>query len=151
MNKSILHKQIEHLLEESNIIAALANVSACINDNLNRVNWVGFYFTTENDLVLGPFQGKVACTHIPFGKGVCGTSVKEKRGIIVDDVHQFPGHIACDSASQSELVAPLIFDNVVYGVLDIDSPELNRFTQEELEEFNSIAILIAQKLHSQQL
>lgn len=136
----LLRKQLVALLEgEQNQVANLSNASALLNQFLDRVNWVGFYLTEdENELVLGPFQGLPACVRIPFGKGVCGTSAKEKKTVRVEDVHQFPGHIACDAASQSEIVIPLIKDDMVIGVLDIDSPEKNRFDeidQENLEKF----------------
>ena len=114
-------------------IANLANTSAAIWQAMDRINWVGFYRMEQGRLVLGPFQGKPACIEIPVGRGVCGTAVAEKKTILVEDVHAFPGHIACDSASNSELVVPIFKDGRVYGVLDIDSPELNRFTREDRE------------------
>jgi L-methionine (R)-S-oxide reductase len=135
----LLHKQLVALLEgETNQIANLSNASALLNQFLDRINWVGFYLTEGTELVLGPFQGLPACVRIPFGKGVCGTSASDMKTLRVEDVHQFPGHIACDAASQSEIVIPLIKDGKVIGVLDIDSPEKNRFDeidQENLEEF----------------
>ncbi len=147
MKKSLLYKQVESLLEENDKIASLSNVTACINENLENINWVGFYFFKNNELVLGPFQGKVACTHISFGNGVCGMCIKKREAILVDDVHQFPGHIACDSASQSELVTPLLYNDNLYGVLDIDSPETHRFSEEDLQEFSSISCLIAKVIY----
>jgi L-methionine (R)-S-oxide reductase len=137
---NLLVKQLVALLDgETNRIANLSNASALLNQFLDRVNWVGFYLTDEKEeLVLGPFQGLPACVRIPFGKGVCGTSASEKKTVRVEDVHQFPGHIACDAASQSEIVIPLLQDGKVIGVLDIDSPEKNRFDeldQENLEKF----------------
>ncbi|MDF1508716.1 GAF domain-containing protein [Robertmurraya sp. DFI.2.37] len=136
---NLLKKQLIALLDgESNQIANLSNASALLNQFLDRINWVGFYLTEEQELVLGPFQGLPACVRIPFGKGVCGTSASQKKTLRVEDVHQFPGHIACDAASQSEIVIPLIKDGQVIGVLDIDSPEKNRFDevdQENLEAF----------------
>lgn len=136
---NLLRKQLIALLEdEHNKIANLSNAAALLNQFLDRINWVGFYLKDEDELVLGPFQGLPACVRIPFGKGVCGTSASEKRTVRVEDVHLFPGHIACDAASQSEIVIPLIKDGVVIGVLDIDSPEKNRFDeidQENLEAF----------------
>ena len=119
----------------------LANASALLNEKLEGINWVGFYTIKDGRLVLGPFQGKVACTIIPIGKGVCGTAVAEDRTQLVPDVHKFPGHIACDSASNSEIVIPMHRNGELFGVLDIDSPLLNRFTQEDqagLEEFVAI-------------
>lgn len=136
---NLLRKQLVSLLEgERNQIANLSNASALLNQFFDRVNWVGFYLTEGDELVLGPFQGLPACVRIPFGRGVCGTSAKERKTVLVTDVHQFPGHIACDTASQSEIVVPIIKDGQVLGVLDIDSPEKNRFDeidQENLEEF----------------
>ena len=120
------------LSSEKNALANLSNASAIIKACMDRLNWAGFYFMRENGLVLGPFQGLPACNRITVGKGVCGTAVSEKKVQRITNVHEFPGHIACDSASNSEIVLPIIKGDVVYGVLDLDSPELNRFT--ELEE-----------------
>ncbi|MGG0736650.1 GAF domain-containing protein [Niallia taxi] len=124
-------KQLKALLEgESNTIANLSNAAALLNQFLDRVNWVGFYLTEGTELVLGPFQGLPACVRIPFGRGVCGTAAKNKETVLVEDVHQFPGHIACDAASQSEIVVPLVKeDGILLGVLDIDSPEKARFDE----------------------
>ena len=112
-------------------VANLANVSALIYQEMDRINWAGFYLMKTGVLVLGPFQGKPACIEIPEGKGVCGTAAAEDRPQRVDDVHRFPGHIACDDASRSELVIPLHGGGRVIGVLDIDSPEYARFSQED--------------------
>ncbi|ACJ78676.1 GAF domain-containing protein [Bacillus paranthracis] len=132
-------KQLDALLTgESNVVANLSNASALLNQFLDRVNWVGFYVTEGNQLVLGPFQGMPACVRIPFGRGVCGVAAETKTTQLVADVHQFPGHIACDSASNSEIVVPIIKDGNVIGVLDIDSPEKKRFDevdQRYLEKF----------------
>ncbi|PEE38244.1 GAF domain-containing protein [Bacillus pseudomycoides] len=132
-------KQLDTLLTgESNVVANLANASALLNQFLERVNWIGFYVTEGNQLVLGPFQGMPACVRIPFGRGVCGVAAKTKTTQLIADVHQFPGHIACDSASNSEIVVPIIKEGTVIGVLDIDSPEKNRFDevdQHYLEKF----------------
>ena len=119
----------------------LANASALLNEKLEGINWVGFYTIKNGRLVLGPFQGKVACTIIPIGKGVCGTAARTDSTQLVPDVHKFPGHIACDSASNSEIVIPMHRNGEVFGVLDIDSPLFNRFTEEDrkgLEEFARI-------------
>lgn len=119
-------------------VADFANASALLFDMLDDLNWAGFYFMKEGRLVLGPFQGKPACIEIPVGRGVCGTAVQEERTILVENVHEFPGHIACDSASNSEIVVPIRRRGEVIGVLDIDSPVLCRFTEadrEGLEEF----------------
>lgn len=126
-------KQLLALIEdESDQIANLSNASALLNQFLADINWVGFYLAKEGALVLGPFQGLPACVRIPFGKGVCGTSASERKLMRVEDVHEFPGHIACDAASRSEIVIPLIKDDNLIGVLDIDSPSVGRFT--ELDE-----------------
>ena len=122
-------------------IANLANASALLWEHLQDINWAGFYMMEDGALVLGPFQGKTACIRIPVGKGVCGTAVAENATQLVPDVHLFPGHIACDCASNSEIVVPLRKDGEIIGVLDIDSPLKNRFTAEDqagLEEFASI-------------
>jgi L-methionine (R)-S-oxide reductase len=144
-NYELVKKQLQALLHgEKNRIANLSNTSALLNQFLDRINWVGFYLIDDNnELVLGPFQGLPACVRIPLGKGVCGTSAKTKETIRVEDVHQFPGHIACDAASNSEIVIPLIKDGKLLGVLDIDSPEKNRFDeldQEQLEEITAILV-----------
>ncbi|WP_066386079.1 GAF domain-containing protein [Neobacillus mesonae] len=143
-NYDLVKKQLRALLHgETNQIANLSNAAALLNHFFERINWVGFYLMDTNDeLVLGPFQGLPACVRIPVGKGVCGAAALKKETVRVEDVNKFPGHIACDAASQSEIVVPIIKDDQLIGVLDIDSPETNRFDeldQEELEEF--IAIL----------
>ncbi|KDA45375.1 GAF domain-containing protein [Ligilactobacillus animalis] len=138
---SILSAQIDALLEnETNRTANLANASALLNDTLENINWVGFYLydETTDQLDLGPFQGKVACMHIKNGAGVCSTAFQAGKVLRVANVHEFAGHIACDSASNSEIVLPLIKDGKKIGVLDIDSPELDRFSAEDealLSEF----------------
>lgn len=135
-------KQLSALLEgEDDSTASLANASALLNQFLDNINWVGFYIWKQDELVLGPFQGLPACVRIPYGKGVCGTAVKELKTQRVADVSLFPGHIACDVASQSEIVIPIIVNNAIYGVLDIDSPIKDRFDdidQKYLEEFVNI-------------
>lgn len=143
-NYQLLIKQLAALLEgETNSIANLSNASALLNQFLDRTNWVGFYLMEEGELVLGPFQGLPACVRIPLGKGVCGTAAKQMETVRVEDVHQFPGHIACDAASQSEIVIPLIKEGNLLGVLDIDSPEKNRFDeldQKYLEDFSEVLV-----------
>jgi len=144
-NYQLVKKQLQALLHgEKNQIANLSNTSALLNQFLDRINWVGFYLLDDNnELVLGPFQGLPACVRIPLGKGVCGTSAQNKKTLRVEDVHQFPGHIACDAASNSEIVIPLMKEGKLLGVLDIDSPEKNRFDeldQEQLEELTSILV-----------
>ena len=133
---AMLTRQVVSLLEgERDFIANAAQFSAFIYDTIAELNWAGFYLTRPakngagNELLVGPFQGKVACARIPFGRGVCGAAAFEQRTIVVPDVHAFPGHIACDSASNAEIVIPLIKDHLVLGVFDIDSPTLNRFSE----------------------
>lgn len=138
-NYDLVIKQLKALIEdEKNSIANLSNASALLNQFLDRINWVGFYLMEDGELVLGPFQGLPACVRIKLGKGVCGTAASQKETVRVEDVHAFPGHIACDAASQSEIVVPILKNGNVIGVLDIDSPEKNRFDeldQQKLEEF----------------
>ena len=126
---------------ERNMLANLAQFSALVYHALPGLNWAGFYMARGNGLVLGPFQGKVACVRIPVGKGVCGTAVAEARSQLVADVHAFPGHIACDAASRSEVVVPLIHAGAVLGVLDLDSPSPGRFTAEDQAGFEALAAL----------
>ena len=139
----LLAKQIVSLAEvDAHWLPVLSNAAALLWDALDDINWAGFYLvdpvtvtgegSSASELRLGPFQGKVACVRIPFGRGVCGTAAVTKTSQLVKDVHQFPGHIACDSASNSEVVVPIFKDGQVVGVLDIDSPSVARFTQEDL-------------------
>ncbi|MFD1362274.1 GAF domain-containing protein [Lentibacillus salinarum] len=134
-----LLKQLTALSEdETDTTAILSNASALLNQFLDNVNWVGFYLWKDNELVLGPFQGLPACIRIAYGNGVCGTAIREGTTQRVDDVQAFPGHIACDSASKSEIVVPLYTNGAIYGVLDIDSPINDRFDETDqiyLEKF----------------
>jgi GAF domain-containing protein len=131
-NLALLADTAESMLGDGDDpISALANISALINFYLDDINWVGFYILKGTDLVLGPFQGLPACTRIQEGKGVCGRAAVERKPVIVANVHEFPGHIACDAASNSEMVIPLFKGSRVYGVLDVDSPSLNRFSETE--------------------
>lgn len=128
----LLNEQASAIIgDEPDIIANMSNLSALLFDALDDINWVGFYRVIDNELVLGPFQGKVACIRIPVGRGVCGTAVASNETQRVDDVHQFSGHIACDAASNSEIVIPLRKNDKVIAVLDIDSPIFSRFTDED--------------------
>ena len=127
-------------------IANLANVSALIFDTLEDLNWAGFYLLEGETLVLGPFQGKPACIEIPVSRGVCGAAVREDRAQLVPDVHAFQGHIACDSASRSELVVPLHQNGAVIGVLDLDTPSLARFTEADREGMERLARVLEQNL-----
>ena len=112
-------------------VTVLSNASALLYEAMDRLNWCGFYLVRDGRLILGPFQGKIACTEIAFGDGVCGTAAVRNESIVVADVHTFSGHIACDSASNSEIVVPIHKNGALYGVLDIDSPEFARFTEED--------------------
>ena len=145
MNKTekyqLLYEQIEALLnKENDKIANMANVAALIHNTFNFW-WTGFYRVIDNELVLGPFQGPVACTRIAYGRGVCGTAWKESQTIVVKDVHEFPGHIACSSASQSEIVVPIFKENQVIAVLDIDSEKLATFDETDKEWLEKTAKL----------
>ena len=146
MNKiekyQLLYEQIKALLDkEKDEIANMANIAALIHETF-KFWWTGFYRVIDNELVLGPFQGPVACTRIAYGKGVCGTSWKEAKTVVVKDVHEFPGHIACSSASQSEIVVPIFKENQVVGVLDIDSEKLATFDEIDKEWLEKIVGLL---------
>jgi L-methionine (R)-S-oxide reductase len=144
--KNALYREIRQslgavLTGETDFIANLANSAALLFWSLPAINWAGFYLLKEEGLVLGPFQGKIACVRIRLGQGVCGTAAVKRQTLVVANVHEFPGHIACDSASNSEIVVPIIKDDLLVGVLDIDSPELARFDdadKAELEKFVQI-------------
>jgi L-methionine (R)-S-oxide reductase len=144
-----LARGLEVLLTgESDRTANAANAAAAIYHSLPDLNWAGFYFARGSELVLGPFQGRPACVRIPLGKGVCGTAAAERRSIVVPDVEAFPGHIACDSASRSELVVPLIAGDTLLGVLDLDSPILARFDDDDRAGCETLARIIARSLHA---
>ena len=129
---------------ERNGLANAANMAALLHQALPDLNWVGFYFVEGGELVLGPFQGKVACVRIAVGRGVCGTAAQRKDTVVVPDVHAFQGHIACDDASRSEIVVPLLKDGRLLGVLDLDSPRLARFDQEDADGLNEAVGLLLQ-------
>ena len=137
-----LCKQLQSLTQGvPHTVANLANASALLWERLPDLNWAGFYILKGDKLILGPFQGKIACIEIPLGKGVCGTAASCGKTVVVANVHEFDGHIACDSASNSEIVIPLYVNNTLFGVLDIDSPIFNRFTEQDklgLEQFAQI-------------
>ena len=140
---SLLLKQIESIIDRDiPLTSNLANISALLF-KMENVNWAGFYLLDKDRLVLGPFQGEVACTIIPLGKGVCGTAAERKETIVVDNVHEFKGHIACSSKSKSEIVVPIIKNNELIGVIDIDSPIYSRFSNSEKEFLEKVATLIA--------
>jgi GAF domain-containing protein len=142
-----LRSQLTSLLEgEPDAIANAANTAALLYHSMPDVNWVGFYFLKGSDLVLGPFQGRPACVRIPLGKGVCGTAAERRESIVVPDVIAFPGHIACDAASRSELVVPLVKHGALWGVLDLDSPMLGRFDQADRAGCESLAQIYMESL-----
>lgn len=144
---SALCQQLEALIQGvPHVIANLANASALIWQSLTDINWAGFYILEGDTLVLGPFQGKPACIEIPVGRGVCGTAVAENKTQLVPDVHTFPGHIACDSASNAEIVVPIRKNGQVWGVLDIDSPTLGRFPEEDRAGLEKVAEIISNSL-----
>ena len=146
-NYDLLQKQVSSLIEdESNMIAVLSNISALLNDSIDQINWIGFYLIEDNELILGPFQGHPACVHIAIGKGVCGTAVAQDKTQLVEDVNAFPGHIACDANSKSEIVVPIHKDNNVIGVLDIDAPITNRFNNEDKQGLENIVAIIEKQL-----
>ena len=141
----LLCRQLSALLEDvPHKIANLANASALLWSELSDLNWAGFYLTEGETLVLGPFQGKPACVEIPFGKGVCGTAAARRQTVRVENVHEFPGHIACDCASNSEIVVPIVVGGAVVGVLDIDSPQFGRFTAEDQAGLEAFAAILAE-------
>jgi len=142
-----LAEQLRSLLEgEHDLIANAANFAALLYHSLPDVNWIGFYLYKEGELVLGPFQGNSACVRIAIGKGVCGTAAELRQTVVVENVHEFPGHIACDSASNSEIVVPLIKDKQLIGVLDLDSPAAARFDDEDARGLNELADIFIQAL-----
>ena len=143
MDYKLLCAQLKALTEDvENPVSNLSNASALLWQELADINWAGFYKMEGGILVLYPFQGKTACTKIAVGKGVCGTAVAEDRTQLVPDVHQFPGHIACDCASNSEIVVPIHVNGEIWGVLDIDSPSLNRFAEEDREGLTSFVKIL---------
>lgn len=143
----VLNEQLAALTEGvPHRVANLANASALLFESLEDVNWAGFYFVEGGRLVLGPFQGRPACIEIPMGQGVCGTAAAEDRPLVVENVHEFAGHIACDSASNSEIVIPLHGEGGVVGVLDIDSPVFSRFTQEDCAGLEAFAKILERSI-----
>ena len=141
-----LNRKLEALLEgETHWLANMANTAALLFDELAEINWAGFYLLDQEELMLGPFQGKPACVRIPLGKGVCGTAALKREIQIVPDVHKFPGHIVCDPTSRSEIVLPILAGGSLVGVLDIDSPILNRFTEDDGEGLAVIVTTLVNK------
>lgn len=146
-NYNLLVKQLASLIEdETNLIAILSNTSALLNDNLDQINWLGFYLIENNELILGPFQGHPACVHISIGKGVCGTAVANNQTQLVDDVNAFPGHIACDANSKSEIVIPIHVNKEIIGVLDIDAPITHRFSKKDKQGLEEIVTILERQL-----
>ncbi|MCU1728637.1 GAF domain-containing protein [Pseudomonas sp. 7P_10.2_Bac1] len=139
---ALLKAQLESLLaDERDFIANASQFSAFLFNQLDDLNWAGFYLNRNEELVLGPFQGQIACVRIPFGRGVCGTAAASRQTQRVEDVHTFAGHIACDSASNSELVVPLVKDGRLIGVLDLDSPSIGRFTEQDQQGIEELAAI----------
>ncbi|MCR5355074.1 MAG: GAF domain-containing protein [Lachnospiraceae bacterium] len=152
VNYKLLVSQAESIIENvPYTVTNLANISALIYEELSDLNWAGFYLMRDGKLILGPFQGKLACTQIPIGKGVCGTAIAENKTMLVENVHEFPGHIACDSASNSEIVIPVRHDGEVIGVLDIDSPLVGRFSEEDKAGLEKLVSVLEAHIHSNDL
>lgn len=147
-NYALAISQLQALLEgEDDVISNLSNASALLNQFLENINWVGFYLNRNEELVLGPFQGLPACVRIPFHRGVCGKAASLKMTVLVGNVHEFPGHIACDSVSLSEIVIPILINGELFGVLDIDSPVLNRFDEIDQHYLESFVDQLIKHLH----
>jgi len=151
MNKNEFYRQLNEqanslICDETDLIANMANISALLFSQLEQVNWAGFYRVITNELVLGPFQGKVACIRIPVGTGVCGTAVKTKTTQRIGDVHQFSGHIACDAASNAEIVIPVMLANEVIAVLDIDSVSFERFDEEDQQGLETLVSILEKNI-----
>lgn len=148
-DRTLFLEQARALMEDVPYLTAnLANISALIYGAFPDINWAGFYIMENARLILGPFQGKPACVVLSLGKGVCGTAAQEDRTLVVPDVHQFAGHIACDSASESEIVVPIHHDGKVWGVLDIDSPVKDRFTEEDKKALEALVEILEEQLWS---
>lgn len=148
-NYDSILKELPYLIEGLNYdISILSNASALINSHMDNINWVGFYLLKDNQLILGPFQGKPACTIIPLNKGVCGACASTNSTIVVENVHEFKGHIACDSASNSEICIPICKNNEFYGLLDIDSPIIGRFTDYDKKNLEKVVEILEKALIS---
>jgi len=149
INYNLLNSSMEALIGDlKHEISILSNASALINMHMDEINWVGFYLLNNNELILGPFQGKPACTNIPLNKGVCGACATSEKTIIVDNVHEFKGHIACDSASNSEICVPIFKNTKFYGLLDIDSPIFNRFNDNDKQGLEKTVNIIEKTINS---
>lgn len=143
---ALLEKQLTALVSDCPPVSALSNAAALLWEAMTDINWAGFYLIKGDALYLGPFQGKTACTYIPLGRGVCGTAAATREIQLVKDVHQFPGHIACDSASNSEIVLPLIKEGVLLGVMDIDAPIFNRFDETDAEGLRTLCSILTEQV-----
>lgn len=149
INYNLLNSSMEALIGDlKHEISILSNASALINMHMDEINWVGFYLLNNNELILGPFQGKPACTNIPLNKGVCGACATSQKTIIIDNVHEFKGHIACDSASNSEICVPIFKNNMFYGLLDIDSPVYSRFSDKDKQGLEKTVNIIEKAINS---
>lgn len=158
MQKTRLYEQVIEKLkplvsDEDDLLCNCANAAALLYRMLPSINWVGVYFLRHGVLYLGPFQGKPACTRIPLGRGICGRAAEQRQAIVVEDVNSFPGHIVCDAGSRSELVVPLVCNSQLWGVLDVDSPEPNRFDEADRHGLQGVAALLcsASRLHGDPL
>jgi L-methionine (R)-S-oxide reductase len=145
----LINAQVQALIsDESDMIANMANIAAVLFNTLEQINWAGFYLFKQDQLVLGPFQGQPACIRIPMGRGVCGTAASSLQTIVVKDVHAFAGHIACDAASNSEIVVPIIVNKQLVAVLDIDSPVIERFDEHDRQGLEALASILQETLTS---
>lgn len=152
-DKSLFYSELAHSLniligDEKNSISNMANMASLLYFSLPNINWSGFYLFDGNELVLGPFHGKPACIRIPLGKGVCGTSAEKREHVIVKNVHEFPGHIACDADSKSEIVLPIVLNDTLFGVLDIDSPIFERFDEEDKHGLEELIRILQNSMQS---
>jgi len=145
----LINAQVQALIsDESDMIANMANIAAVLFNTLEQINWAGFYLFKQDQLVLGPFQGQPACIRIPMGRGVCGTAASSLQTLVVKDVHAFAGHIACDAASNSEIVVPIIVNKQLVAVLDIDSPVIERFDEHDRQGLEALASILQETLTS---
>ena len=145
----LINAQVQALIsDESDMIANMANIAAVLFNTLEQINWAGFYLFKQDQLVLGPFQGQPACIRIPMGRGVCGTAASSLQTLVVKDVHAFAGHIACDAASNSEIVVPIIVNKQLVAVLDIDSPVIDRFDEHDRQGLEALASIFQETLTS---
>ena len=147
MDYELLKQQVREMVrDERYLITLLSNTTALLYQSMEDLNWLGYYLYQDDQLILGPFQGKVACEIIPLDRGVCGKAARDRETVVVEDVHQFEGHIACDSASNSEIVIPVIIHDRLFGVLDIDSPLTGRFSEEDKKNLEEIVRIIEERI-----